>query len=106
MNLQKQKRLEDAAAIRECKENVDYHCEVCHQEASDSHHYWYSKGAGGPDHRFNLICLCRVCHRKAHDGAILAGFLLNIVARREKKTAMQIVEKLQRLRLPYQQGEI
>lgn len=40
-------------------------CEACHGVASD-HHHVVSRGAGGPDEDWNLVWLCRECHREYH----------------------------------------
>lgn len=44
-------------------------CEVCREVAVDIHHI-EPKGMGGSklkDNHENLIALCRVCHKYAHD---------------------------------------
>jgi len=40
-------------------------CDVCHGQGGDAHHV-ISRGAGGPDHRYNLLNVCRRCHNKIH----------------------------------------
>ena len=43
-------------------------CEVCGKKAVDIHHI---EGRGrGKDIIFNLMALCRDCHRKVHEGRI------------------------------------
>ena len=46
-------------------------CQVCGKKgATEKHHFLKTKGAGGNDEESNLIELCRICHRLAHDGKI------------------------------------
>lgn len=40
-------------------------CEACCGVADDSHHI-VSRGAGGGDEDWNLMPLCRRCHREVH----------------------------------------
>ena len=47
----------------------DY-CEVCGDPYMLEIHHIKTKASGGEDYLENLICLCRVCHTKAHNGQI------------------------------------
>jgi hypothetical protein len=62
-------------------------CEVCDNAWNPSVHHIKSKGSGGDDIPLNLICLCCVCHTKAHAGKINKKYLLNIAKRRELTNA-------------------
>jgi len=42
------------------------YCEVCGNVAIDIHHIVY-RSQGGSDEASNLVALCRVCHKNAHD---------------------------------------
>ena len=70
-------------------------CECCGKstlQGCDPHHLW-GKGFGGGaqlDIRVNLIALCRLCHRKFHDGHLKKATLLIIVAKREGLTVAGI----------------
>ncbi|WP_094603450.1 hypothetical protein SPSIL_015040 [Sporomusa silvacetica DSM 10669] len=58
------------------------HCEVCGSSYLLSSRHIKTRGSDGPDTEDNLICLCFVCHRKAHDGNISKDRLRQIVRRR------------------------
>lgn len=77
----KHKRIEDKKAIEQCKARG--FCELCGQDGNDPHHI-ISRGASGPDHPFNLINLCRGCHRKVHDGYYSRQTIFQLVSFRER----------------------
>jgi len=69
-------------------------CEVCGCEAQDTHHiieqHMYNEGENyvedvKKNHKFNLVSLCKPCHKKVHEGEIIIegylkttkGFVLN-----------------------------
>jgi hypothetical protein len=63
-------------------------------------HHLRGKGLGGWrrfDVKYNLISLCRDCHRAYHEGRIDKVKLLAIVARRERVTVEELEEMLRRL---------
>lgn len=45
-------------------------CEVCGKAGQTEKHHKKTKGSGGDDTEENLIEVCRICHRKIHDGKI------------------------------------
>lgn len=45
-------------------------CEICGKKTQTEKHHIKSKGSGGDDTEENLIEVCRICHRKIHDGKI------------------------------------
>lgn len=47
-------------------ERDDWQCQLCGRPASDVHHILFRSHGGSDDPR-NLICLCRKCHKSAHD---------------------------------------
>ena len=54
-----------------CLALYGYMCVSCGQPATDAHHWYRTKGAGGRRLRWNLvnlIPLCRECHTKTHAG--------------------------------------
>lgn len=54
-------------------------CDVCGRKGqTEKHHFLKTKGAGGNDEESNLIELCRICHRLAHDGKITKEDLIKI----------------------------
>ncbi len=63
----KHKRIVDPNAIQRARRD---RCELCGSNHRLQVHHIKSRGAGGDDAPDNLICLCYVCHRKAHDGLI------------------------------------
>ena len=71
----KPKRYKSHENIRKAKK--DY-CEVCGDPYMLEIHHLQSKGSGGQDYLENLICLCRTCHTKAHNGQISRETLLRI----------------------------
>lgn len=80
MDLQKHPRIIDEAALDRCRRRG--HCEICGRPGNDPHHV-ISRGAGGPDHDYNLICLCRFDHnREASIGDVR---MFEIISWREHK---------------------
>lgn len=70
-------------------------CECCGVPCPESRecHHVFTRGAGGPDIRENLIGLCFQCHRRFHDGhEPRRETMLAIIAEREGKTVEAIVE--------------
>jgi 5-methylcytosine-specific restriction endonuclease McrA len=63
----KPKRIVDRKAIEAARKP---YCELCGRWGTVDVHHIDSRGAGHGDEPENLISLCRVCHRKAHDGNI------------------------------------
>ena len=45
-------------------------CQQCGKRGYTEKHHIKSKGSGGDDTLENLIEVCRICHRKIHDGKI------------------------------------
>jgi 5-methylcytosine-specific restriction endonuclease McrA len=82
MKYDKHTRIVDEKALDKCKQHG--YCELCGQAGNDPHHL-VSRGASGPDHAYNLICLCRSCHRKVHDGYYNRDTIFKMVSYREKK---------------------
>ena len=81
-----------------CCENCGIPC------SSRERHHIFSKGAGGPDIRCNIIMLgdaftdqC-ACHRLWHDGKIKREKFLDIVAKRERTTAAAIEDVINLVR--------
>lgn len=82
-------------------------CEYCGQMVSNREpHHLQARGIGSGsrlDITENLMALCATfaggenCHDKAHWGAIPRAELLEIVARRERKTVQAIQAKVWRL---------
>jgi hypothetical protein len=72
-------------------------CEICGGEPHDNHHY-FSKGAGGPNHRLNKLTLCRICHTKCHSGKISRWQQLEIIAKREGLDPVEVEAALYRMR--------
>ena len=91
----KHKRLKDPAAYYQAQK---LHCEHCGWRAYGGAHHIVTRGAGGPDHSYNLIQLCADCHTKAHAGQIDKRDLWNIVARREGVEAQELIDAVNRLR--------
>jgi hypothetical protein len=71
-------------------------CEYCHQPAKcDPHHAVKCRGHGGGsrlDIKINLAALCRICHTMVGDGHIKKEVIVEIVARREKRTVEEITD--------------
>ena len=65
-----------------------------------------SRATFGPDHPYNLIQLCVVCHTKAHNGQIKRAQLWEIIARREGLTAEQVEDRVKRIRRGEGAGEV
>ena len=79
----KRKRINDKVVRQEARKP---YCEACGKAtlAGEGAHHIGSKGAGFPDHPWNLIMLCNECHiYKAHGGHYSKRFLFEIVAKRE-----------------------
>jgi len=74
------KRVVDRKALARIRTGV---CLVCWKPGTDVHHWLHSRGAGGPDLEWNLVCLCRICHNLAHAGQITKLDLFRVVAARE-----------------------
>ena len=76
----KNERKKDKKLINKKKHD----CEFCGKKNcwTNTHHI-KSKGAGGDDTEDNLIELCGVCHRRAHDGIISKQELREKVKRRK-----------------------
>ncbi|WP_071605693.1 HNH endonuclease [Sporomusa ovata] len=60
------------------------HCEVCGSSYLLQVHHIKSRGSNGGDTEDNTVCLCWICHRKAHSGEISKETLLHIVGRRRR----------------------
>ena len=58
-------------------------CEYCGKAGYTETHHIHSKGAGGGDAEDNLVELCWLCHRKAHNAEISKDKLKRIVERRK-----------------------
>lgn len=82
----KLKRVRDPKAILGARK---LYCERCRRPAFGEPHHIFTRGAGGPDIKENLIQLC-TCHDLAHRGKIPRQELMEIVARREGTTADEI----------------
>ncbi|ODS87277.1 MAG: hypothetical protein ABS44_11715 [Chryseobacterium sp. SCN 40-13] len=70
-----------------------YHCEVCHNQATEIHHIkrrseFGSKTKDQQDKIENLIALCRSCHEKAHANIYTKEFLKEVHLKQ-----MQVYEK-------------
>jgi hypothetical protein len=59
----KPKRIENKELINSY---IGLPCIICHNLCKKPHHIW-TRGAGGGDTPDNLICLCLLHHRIAHD---------------------------------------
>ena len=76
-------------------------CEWCNKYCSDGldPHHIFSRGAGRVDIRKNLVSLCRTCHSSNHNGKEPTRVqLLLLVSVRERTTAEEIIEMVQRIR--------
>jgi 5-methylcytosine-specific restriction endonuclease McrA len=78
--LTKPKRVVDKRAVAAARAPW---CEHCGRAGTTQVHHIKSRGSGGGDEADNLVALCFVCHRKAHDGMITKGELREIVGRRQ-----------------------
>ena len=58
-------------------------CEICGKRGQTEKHHIKTKGSGGDDIKENLIEVCRICHRKIHDGIISEEDILKIKNRRK-----------------------
>jgi 5-methylcytosine-specific restriction endonuclease McrA len=66
--LPKTKRIKDPEAIEAARRP---YCVFCGYSGGDLQvHHIHTKGSGGGDTEDNLICLCVVCHARAHSGEI------------------------------------
>lgn len=61
-------------------------------------HHVISVGAGGPDHRFNLIQTTDVEHIDIHKGLISRDFLFALIAVRENVTVEYLKAEINRMR--------
>lgn len=77
----KPKRIVDPKAIDEARK-IQW-CEVCGSRQYLEVHHIKTRGSGGDDVPDNLIRLCWICHRKAHDGNLSKFFLKERARRRE-----------------------
>lgn len=93
----KPRRLLDPGAVQAAKKPW---CEVCGSPSRGIEpHHILTRGAGGPDHKYNLIQLCWECHYgRVPAGQLPPHYLFEIVARREGKTVEEIEEMVYRLR--------
>lgn len=71
-------------------------CEICftYRTRRDPHHH-VGRGMGGGtrcDIPENLIALCRTCHDKVGNLKIMRSEVLELIAKREKKTPKEIME--------------
>ena len=91
MTKSKRGRLKDRTAIRDARKP---YCEMCGDRAWGGPHHIIFKSENGPDHRFNLIQLCKDCHQvKVHKHNVYAkATLFHIVARREQLVLSTMVE--------------
>jgi len=77
----KKMRISNPKLIKEMRSGS---CEICKRETDCQLHHIMSVGSGGPDHRYNLISLCKWnCHIKAHNGVLSRKYLFAQVALRE-----------------------
>lgn len=82
--IEKHKRIVDKTLINKIRK-IGY-CEYCgNSSAALAVHHIKSKGSGGDDVSDNLVCLCWICHRLAHDGNISRDTLQGIVRTRNGK---------------------
>jgi hypothetical protein len=78
----KVKRIVNKKSIEDCK-SIGY-CQVCGRIGNDPHHI-VTRGASGPDHKYNLICLCRLCHIDAHSGKLEKELLFDKLSTKYRK---------------------
>ena len=77
--LPKKKRIKSAKTMQRIRD-IGY-CEYCGRQDIALHaHHVVSRGAGGDDLESNLVCLCAICHTKAHAGNIGRDKLRMIVS--------------------------
>ena len=91
------KRLVDPAAYEAARKELCEH-PICHNRTTGGPHHVITRASGGPDHPYNLISLCVVCHTKAHDGNIPRSLQFAIVARREGVEAEELISTINRIR--------
>ena len=83
----KNKRIVNKKLLKDKKKQ----CEICGKRGQTEKHHIKTKGSGGDDVESNLIEVCRICHRKIHDGKISKKQILEIIGgkkeneRRNKK---------------------
>jgi len=95
-NPQKQQRIVDPEAIEAARRKLS---EISGKPTNGaSPHHIYSVGAGGPDHRFNLIQTTANEHIDCHSGNYSKDFLLGIVAKREGETVEYLKTEINRMR--------
>ena len=75
LGIPKPKTFKSRENIRKAKK--DY-CEVCGDPYMLEIHHIRTKASGGEDYLENLICLCRICHTKVHNGQISRETLFRI----------------------------
>ncbi len=90
------KRLTDKKAIKAARKP---YCERCGARASGEPHHVITRGAGGPDHPFNLI---QLCGPNCHYGDVPAGKvskqeLFEIIAKREGVPVQDVIDTVRRL---------
>ena len=61
-------------------------------------HHVITVGAGGPDHRYNLIQTTGIEHVECHAGKYSKDYLFAIIAKREGKTVEFIKDAVNRMR--------
>lgn len=83
MMFPKSPRIKNPKIAKQLKTEIGY-CELCGSQSFLEAHHCKSRGAGGGDTRENLIVLCYLCHRQAHNGKIAREVLSNIVHKRER----------------------
>ena len=92
----KKMRLSDPKLIKEMGSD---RCEICGESAACEVHHIISVGSGGPDHRYNLIALCKwKCHIKAHNGRLPKEFLFGKVSLREGVVYDVVAETVRRFK--------
>ena len=74
-------------------------CELCGRPTPNGAHphHLSARGMGGGarvDVRANLMALCYLCHRIAHDGNVSRRSLLEIVAKREGCSVQAILDEV------------
>lgn len=83
MMFPKSPRIKNPKIAKQLKTEIGY-CELCGSQSCLEAHHCKSRGAGGGDTRENLIVLCYLCHREAHNGKIEREIISNIVQKRER----------------------
>ena len=96
-NVFKRYRLVDPGAIEAARKP---HSELSGLPAYGAapHHWYITVGAGGPDHKYNLIQLTATEHIKAHAGEITKDELAKIVAEREGLPVEVLLAEIQNMR--------